>query len=1288
MRRLPSGTVIAHRFRIDSWVGDGGMGTIYRAHDLQEGDAVAFKVLHEAGSAADARRFAREAQILAELSDPAIVRHVAHGRIGDGPMYLAMEWLAGEDLSARLRRGPLSLADALALVRRVSAALALAHARGVVHRDIKPSNLVVVGGELEALKVVDFGIARRVVESSSLTRTGVALGTPHYMAPEQVRGASTVGPACDVFALGVVLYEALSGRPPFVGEGVAEVFTQILFADPPPLATVAPGVPAGLAQLCDDMLAKEPGDRPADGAALLARLADLIAEEPTARPVTHAEVATPVLEQQLCTVLYAASIGAGLDEAIDADRTTAPEGGLSELQRALVGLGAHVERLIDGAWIITMPSAADAVDQALLGARVAMMIRGQGLGLSLALATGKASITRRRAIGEAVERALHLLGERPAGSSGIWLDPLTARLLGRHFVIEPEASGLHRLVGELGEADEERALLGKATPCVGRDSELGILELLYRAAVNESEARAVVITGAPGSGKSRLARELVRRLKTGEEPPQVIEGRSEWLLAGAPHAILGSALRRLCGARRGPREADARARFVARIAADVDAAEAPRVVEFLAEIAGLPEETPSPLLRAARADPKIMREQVRRAFLDWLAGAAANAPVLLILEDLQWGDALTIALIDEALRALREAPVLVLALARPELHDHFPALWREHAVHELCLGPLSRRAAQRLVHHVLGALDVERRDRMIAAAAGNALYLEELMRAHVEAGDDTTPVTVLAMMQARLSRLGADERQILGVASVFAAAFAETAAQALVAGLAPARVSQWLDQLIALDFLEATPTSAGGRALRFRHELMREAIYGLLLPADQLALHRAVGLLLADDGAEPLMVAEHLARGGEPALAARWLLAAAQAAIESDDLTGARGLCERALAAVEDDAVRAGLLALRAGVAYWESRYGECVRDTEAALGGLVVGTAPYYRAIGQAIVAAARVGDADAQRRLQAAAEAPAAGDAVIDRFIALTRCAFQWLLAGERERAEAMVTSLEEHVPYAINDSAARAHYEHLLGIRAAVRGDMFRYARHLEVVIAAFERIGDLRNAAVERTTLAASLGQIGEVERGISLCAANLEECRRQGSHQALMFTRMTLGGLLVARRETLAEGRALLAEVAAEYAAIAYTRRLGILHIYEALGALLGGDDREAAALAGAAVDALADAPSFQGSALAVQALALVRDGRRSAAAAALARGAALPTSGLTVRPFVRDLAAIELALAEGRAADAHRRACAAQQTIDALLTGAAAPDARDVFATIPEVARILEIAASPPPAAD
>jgi serine/threonine protein kinase len=181
------------------------MGTVYRALDRLSGAPVALKL----PNAAHARALA-EADALAALDHPAIVRLVAHGFTDDGNPFLAMEWLEGEDLAARLERSPLGAADAL-LGARVAGALAAAHAAGMVHRDLKPSNLFLVGGEVAAAKLVDFGIARAPRAGTRLTATGMLIGTPGYMAPEQARGDREIGPATDLFALGAVLFECLAG---------------------------------------------------------------------------------------------------------------------------------------------------------------------------------------------------------------------------------------------------------------------------------------------------------------------------------------------------------------------------------------------------------------------------------------------------------------------------------------------------------------------------------------------------------------------------------------------------------------------------------------------------------------------------------------------------------------------------------------------------------------------------------------------------------------------------------------------------------------------------------------------------------------------------------------------------------------------------------------------------------------------------------------------------------------------------------------------------------------------
>ena len=235
------GEVVGGRFELLAEAGKGGMGSVYRAHDRRTGDLVAVKVLSDWGTDA-LPRFLREAEILAGIEHPGVVRYVAHGESGNGKAYLAMEWLEGEDLEQRLAREPLTVGEAVALAARVADALAAAHQRGIVHRDIKPSNLWLLRRRLDAVKVLDFGIARVKSAPQALTRTGVFMGTAAYMAPEQVRSARDVGPAIDVFALGCVLYECLVGEPPFTGEHLAAVLVKILMEDPPSLDARRRGV--------------------------------------------------------------------------------------------------------------------------------------------------------------------------------------------------------------------------------------------------------------------------------------------------------------------------------------------------------------------------------------------------------------------------------------------------------------------------------------------------------------------------------------------------------------------------------------------------------------------------------------------------------------------------------------------------------------------------------------------------------------------------------------------------------------------------------------------------------------------------------------------------------------------------------------------------------------------------------------------------------------------------------------------------------------------------------------
>jgi serine/threonine protein kinase len=268
--KVGPGSVLAGRFELRTQIGRGGMGSVFQARDLQTKRDVAVKVLTLDGEH-DVVRFAREASMLATIQHPNVVQYVAHGDFG-GIHYLAQEWVDGTTLSMRLRTQGITPRNAIAIVCGVADALGAAHALGVIHRDVKPSNVILSRTIADQVKLVDFGVARQANEAGVLTRTGVLIGTPQYMSPEQSRGDTYIEPMSDVWSLGCVLYELLSGQLPFNGPTPTAIRAKVLLGEPTPLNELYPDAPAELVALVAEMLAKPTAARPQAGSIVAARL--------------------------------------------------------------------------------------------------------------------------------------------------------------------------------------------------------------------------------------------------------------------------------------------------------------------------------------------------------------------------------------------------------------------------------------------------------------------------------------------------------------------------------------------------------------------------------------------------------------------------------------------------------------------------------------------------------------------------------------------------------------------------------------------------------------------------------------------------------------------------------------------------------------------------------------------------------------------------------------------------------------------------------------------------------
>lgn len=1089
---LKGDDVFADRFVVEQLAGTGGMGRVYRALDRVSGERVALKVMLDPEGA---ERFAREARLLAELRHPGIVRYVAHGRTPQGETYIAMEWLEGETLSARLKREPLSAAEALGLVTAVAEALSMAHARGIVHRDIKPANLLLVDRRLDQPKLLDFGIAHLSQATAVVTRTGAVLGTLGYMAPEQARGDPNPSTRADVFSLGCILFHCLTGRPAFTGAAAVAVLAKLILEQAPRLVELRPACSRELDHLVARMLSKDPASRPPDAGAVLAELRSLPLDDlDLPPPSTSASEVLTGSEQRLVCVLLANTVlpaetgafdpgatVASVDAAEPPTRIDAPRGSrppdavFRSLRSIALRHGAVIEPLRDGsiaALLSGQLSGGAATDLTTRAARCALSIRSVLPEAAIALATGRGVIGDRLPVGEVIERAVTMIRH---GDPSIVLDRVTAGLLDVRFEVGGLDDGALTLLGERRIADVTRKLLGTPTRTIGRERELGFLLGTFEECTSEPMARVAVVTGPAGVGKSRLRYELVRRLEARVPEAEVWIARGDPVAAGSPFGLLGQVVRRVAGIFDGEPLPVSREKLSARVGRHVVESDVDRVAAFLGEVARVPYPAEGRLeLEAARRDAVLMGDQTRRAWIDFVGAECEQRPLLLVLEDLHWGDLPTVSFVDAALREARDLPFMVLALARPEVTDHFGGLWSQRDPQELRLGGLTRKASEKLVRQVLGdALDDAAVARIVERSEGNAFFLEELIRSAAGGEAEALPETLVAMVQGRLEALPDGARRVLRAASVFGGVFWD-AGVASMTGQEPASalLADWLDLLIERELVIERPHSRfpGTRELVFRHDLVRGAAYEMLTPEDRELGHRLAGAWLEESG-EPdaVVLAGHFERGGASEQAFRWYRVAAEEALDANDFAAALASVDRATACQsEANAFDLGELEhIRAEGLYWRGEHAAALASARRALELLEPGSDGWYETLALCTTAAHRAGEVDEEAaigcRLLDEGWADKPGAAAV---IGCARATVALIQSGHYSLADRILERMEPNVKDLADDPGALARWQASLAARALHSGNAGEYLVLSGLAADSSRRAGDLRSAVIQQ------------------------------------------------------------------------------------------------------------------------------------------------------------------------------------------------------------------------------
>jgi tetratricopeptide (TPR) repeat protein len=924
------------------------------------------------------------------------------------------------------------------------------------------------------------------------------------MSPEQARGDPTLDSRTDVFSLGCVLYEALTGVTPFAGQNALATLAKICFEEPRSIEALRPAVPLALSSLVRAMLAKRAAQRPsfaqlqealteievelARNAAALAppeREALLDAARWPSRadaPLPKLSLAPSVQQRVICTVMMGRR----------SSMSSAAEVPDDELSKIIERYHARSERLLDGSHVLLFEEHLAADEQAVQAAYCVLSMRRLLPRAALVLCTGRAVVEGRLPLGELLERAARLLGE--TGPGQVRIDDASAGLLDARFQIRG-AAGERYLTHERG-GDVPRTLIGQVTPFVGRERELTQLELIVKEASNDSWARAVLVTAPAGAGKTRMRHELTQRLREGTGQQLLLLGHGDPLRARAPFGILSPAVRGWAEiARRDSLEIQ-RQKLVSTLERRLPGSP-PHWAEFLGEIigAGFPDHA-SPLLAAARREPQLMADHLLQSFLGWLEAECRKQPVLFLAEDLHWSDAGSVRFLGAALRLLANAPFVVLAFARPELSEAFPNLWAEYEPIEINLGKLSVRACERLLDS-LEDLDLTPSARawITERADGNPFFLEELVRSLKESrGLPQLPDTIVGLIQARLDALGETTKFILGAASIFGSVFRLEALRALL-GQEALEADTCVRQLCERELIYAR---GGGteREYVFRHALVRDAAYALMPEPDRKLGHKlAAQWLEAQSFTEPWVLADHFERGDVRDRAAYWFAVAAKQALEAGTLQEVVQLGEQAMANGLGGAELGEVASVVAEACSYAGENAYAAQWAEAARDNLEPGSAGFWRATQVLVISAQRLGEPERAAQLIEEMFERASPQPGLEERVAIACAVGHSYLSRQFEPGARLAPKLPPED--AAIDARTTGFVFTARALMAEATGHDARAAVHWRHSLQAFRQGGAVRDVAQTLVNLGGSLVRLGLHDDAEAPLDETIELSRRFG-----------------------------------------------------------------------------------------------------------------------------------------------------------------------------------------------